>query len=114
MIPWTHLDTAAVPGGGKLTLMQRGQEFSIMAGNITLMNNRMNSSEALLADLACKYLRGRRRCQMLIGGYGMGFTLRAALAGLSADADILVAELVPGVMASGARSNGRANWRSSQ
>lgn len=99
MIPWVHLDTAAVPGGGKLTLMQRGQEFSIMAGNITLMNSRMSSSEALLAEMACKYLQGRRRPQVLIGGYGMGFTLRAALAGLGADAEILVAELVPAVMA---------------
>jgi spermidine synthase len=99
MIPWAHLDTAAVPGGGKLTLMRRGQEFSIMAGNITLMNSRMNSSETLLAEVACKYLRGRRQCQILIGGYGMGFTLRAALAGLTADAEILVAELVPAVMA---------------
>jgi len=99
MIPWVHLDTAAVPGGGKLTLMQRGQEFSIMAGNITLMNSRMSSSEAMLAEVACNNLRGRRHCQMLIGGYGMGFTLRAALAGLGADAEILVAELVPAVMA---------------
>ena len=99
MIPWVHLDTAAVPGGGTLKLMQRGQEFSILAGNVTLMNSRMSSSEALLAEVACQYVWERRRCQVLIGGYGMGFTLRAALAGLGPDAQIQVAELVPAVLA---------------
>jgi len=99
MIPWVHLDTATVPGGGgELRLMRRGDEFSIMAGAVALMNSRMSSSEAALAELACDRLRGRRNCQILIGGYGMGFTLRAALAGLGADARILVAELVPAVM----------------
>ena len=99
MIPWVHLDTATVPGGGgELRLMRRGDEFSIMAGAVALMNSRMSSSEAALAELACDRLRGRRNCRMLIGGYGMGFTLRAALAGLGADARILVAELVPAVM----------------
>jgi spermidine synthase len=78
--------------------MRRGDEFSIMAGAATLMNSRMSSSETALAELACDRLRGRRNCRMLIGGYGMGFTLRAALAGLGADAKILVAELVPAVM----------------
>jgi spermidine synthase len=99
MIPWVHLETAAVPDGtGDLRLMRRGDEFSIMAGSITLMNSRMSSSEKALADLACNHLRGRRNCRMLIGGYGMGFTLRAALAGLGADAQILVAELVPAII----------------
>jgi spermidine synthase len=78
--------------------MQRGQEFSIMAGATPLMNSRMSSSETVLAELACDRLRGRRNCRVLIGGYGMGFTLRAALAGFGADAQILVAELVPAIM----------------
>jgi spermidine synthase len=99
MIPWIHLDTAAVPGGGgELKLMQRGKEFSIMAGSTLLMNSRMNSSEVALAELACDRLRGRRNAGVLIGGYGMGFTLRATLAGLGADAQITVAELVPAVL----------------
>lgn len=99
MIPWVHLDTATVPGGGgELRLMRRGNEFSIMAGAITLMNSRMSGSETALAGLACDRFRGRRNCRVLIGGYGMGFTLRAALAGLGPDAQILVAELVPAVM----------------
>jgi spermidine synthase len=99
MIPWVHLDTATMPGGGsELRLMRRGDEYSIMSGSITLMNSRINSSETALGELACDRLGGRRNCRILIGGYGMGFTLRAALAGLGADARILVAELVPAVL----------------
>jgi spermidine synthase len=98
MLPWVHLDTVAVPGGGELKLMRRGNEFSILAGSVTLMNSRMSGSETVLAELACDRLRGRRNCSMLIGGYGMGFTLRAALSGLGLDAKVLVAELVPAVV----------------
>src|ERR1700744_4850559 len=98
MIPWVHLDTATVPGGGELKLMQRGGEFSINAGSITLMNSRMSGSEIALAELVCDRLRGRRNCRMLIGGYGMGFTLRAALAGLDKDARVTVAEIVPAIL----------------
>ena len=99
MIPWIHLDTAAVPGGGgELKLMQRGTEFAIMAGATPLMNSRMSSSEIVLAEVACERLKGRRNVRVLIGGYGMGFTLRAALAGLGTDAQVIVAELVPAVL----------------
>jgi len=99
MIPWVHLGTATVPGvGGELRLMQRGAEFAIFAGATSLMNSRMSSSEIALAEIVCERLRGRRNCRMLIGGYGMGFTLRAALAGLGSDARVTVAELVPQVL----------------
>ena len=99
MIPWVHLDTASVPGGeGELKLMRRGDEFSIMAGNITLMNSRMSGSEIALAELACDRLRGRRHCRVLIGGYGMGFTLRAALDLLPSSATVVVSELIPAVV----------------
>ena len=99
MIPWVHLDTATVPGGREtLKLMQRGGEFSIMAGARTLMNSRTSGSEIALATLVCARLH-RPDCRLLIGGYGMGFTLRAALDELAGDARILVAELVPAVMA---------------
>ena len=100
MIPWVELDRAAVPdGGGELRLMRRGGEFAIMAGAAVLMNSRMSSSETALAELACERLRGRKNSRVLIGGYGMGFTLRAALAGLGGDAKVVVAELVPAVIA---------------
>ena len=100
MIPWIHLGTVAVPGGGgEMRLMQRGAEFAIFAGPTPLMNSRMSSSEIVLAEIACARLKGRRKARMLIGGYGMGFTLRAALAGLDGDARVVVAELVPEVIA---------------
>ncbi|HEY0302021.1 MAG TPA: hypothetical protein VGC36_11830 [Rhizomicrobium sp.] len=98
MIPWVQLDAATVPGGGELRLVQRGREFAILAGATPLMNSRMSGSEAVLAELVCERLRGRRKCSLLIGGYGMGFTLRAALSGLGADARVTVAELVPAIV----------------
>lgn len=99
MIPWVLLDTAQVPGGGELRLMRRGAEFSIKLGQNELMNSRLSGSEQALATLACERLQGCRKPRMLIGGLGMGFTLRAALSVLGADAEIVVAELVPEVVA---------------
>ncbi|TIP56454.1 MAG: hypothetical protein E5X55_37760, partial [Mesorhizobium sp.] len=63
------------------------------------MNSRLSGSEQALARLSCQRISGRRQPKILIGGLGMGFTLRAALAELGADADIVVAELVPAVVA---------------
>lgn len=100
MNDWVHLDTGLVPGGGKsLALMQRGQEFSIVVGTIELMNSTRGTSEEALASLTCARLAGRPAPRVLIGGLGMGFTLRAALRGLGPDARIVVAELVPSVTA---------------
>ena len=100
MQPWIELDTATVPGdGGQLRLKRRGDEFSIMAGATELMNSRLSGSEEALARLACDRIRGRANPKILIGGLGMGFTLRAALAETGNDAEITVAELVPAVIA---------------
>ncbi len=99
MIPWSHLDTAQVPGGGELRLMQRGAEFSIKLGSNELMNSRLSATEQALATIACAKLRTRARPKILIGGLGMGFTLRAALVVLGQQARIVVAELVPAVVA---------------
>jgi len=99
MIPWVHLASADIPGGGELRLMRRGAELSIMSGAIELMNSRLSGSEQALATLACAQIAGRPRPRMLIGGLGMGFTLRAALAELPAEAQVVVAELVPAVVA---------------
>ena len=99
MIPWTHIDTAIMPdGGGELRLKQRGSEFSIMLGTIELMNSRLSGSEEQLARLSYERIRNHPRPHMLIGGLGMGFTLRAALAELPADARVTVGELVPAVV----------------
>src|SRR6202171_2497869 len=100
MIPWIKIDTARVPGtDGELRLMRRGAEFSIMLGTNELMNSRLSGSEAALATLAAKKIEAVERPHLLIGGLGMGFTLRAALAVLGPGARIVVAELVPAVVA---------------
>lgn len=100
MIPWMHIDTAKIPGAdGELRLMRRGGEFSIKLGQNELMNSRLSGSEAALATLACKRIEAVKKPHLLIGGLGMGFTLRAALAVLGPDARVVVAELVPAVVA---------------
>jgi spermidine synthase len=100
MIPWLQLDTARVPGADvQLRLMQRGAEFSMMLGQNELMSSRLSGSEEALATLACRRIDAVKRPHLLIGGLGMGFTLRAALAVLGSDARIMVAELVPAVIA---------------
>lgn len=99
MIPRLLLDTAEVPGGGQLRLFRRGAEFSIMLGSNELMNSRLRGSEEALATLACERLPTSRPVTVLIGGLGMGFTLRAALGVLGANASVEVAEFVPAVIA---------------
>jgi len=100
MIPWLQLDTARVPGADvQLRLMQRGAEFSMMLGQNELMSSRLSGSEEALATLACRRIETVKSPHLLIGGLGMGFTLRAALAVLGSDARIMVAELVPAVIA---------------
>src|ERR1700749_4525410 len=96
MIPWLQIDTTRVPGADvELRLMRRGTEFSMMLGPNELMNSRLSGSEEALATLACRRIEGVKRPRLLIGGLGMGFTLRAALAVLGAEARIVVAEIVP-------------------
>jgi spermidine synthase len=100
MIPWLQIDTARVPGANvELRLMRRGAEFSMMLGQNELMNSRLSGSEEALATLACRRIEAVKRPHLLIGGLGMGFTLRAALAVLGGQARIVVAELVPEVIA---------------
>ena len=100
MIPWEKIDTARIPGtDDELRLMRRGKEFSIMLGTNELMNSRLSGSEAALATLAAKKIEKVAKPHLLIGGLGMGFTLRAALGALGSKAQIVVAELVPAVVA---------------
>ena len=99
MKPRVLIDTAEIPGGGELRLFKRDAEFSIMLGPNELMNSRRSGSEEALATLACSRMPKGQRPAMLIGGLGMGFTLRAALGVLPSDACVTVAELVPAVVA---------------
>jgi spermidine synthase len=100
MVPRVLIDTASIPGvEGSLRLFQRGAEFSIMLGSNELMNSRLSGSEEALATLACEKISRQTAPHLLIGGLGMGFTLRAALNVLGKEAVISVAELVPAVVA---------------
>jgi spermidine synthase len=99
MIPWLQIDSVRVPGADvELRLMRRGSDFSMMLGQNELMNSRLSGSEEALATLACRRIEAVKRPHLLVGGLGMGFTLRAALAVLGPEARITVAELVPAVI----------------
>jgi len=101
MTPWTLLDSTQVPGnGGELSLYQRGDEFSIkIVGRGELMNSRVHGSEDALAEHTCARLVDCVQPQLLIGGLGMGFTLAATLRHIGKLAQVVVAELVPAVVA---------------
>jgi len=99
MKPWVELGRAKIPGGGEMILVQRDEEFLIEVGRLELMTSRAHDSEEELARLCCAHLGGRPGAQVLIGGLGMGYTLRSALDMLPSDARVLVAELVPEVVA---------------
>lgn len=98
MIPRVLIDSAPIPGGGELRLIRRGDDFWIMLGANALMSTRLRGSEEALATLACERIAGRPRPAMLIGGLGMGFTLRAALGAMGGDARLVVSELVPAIL----------------
>lgn len=97
MIPRETIDTTLVPGGGEMRLVRRGTDWFIMLGREELMSSRMSGSEEALGTLACD--RCGPAARMLVGGYGMGFTLRAMLGRLGPAARVEVAELVPAVIA---------------
>jgi spermidine synthase len=91
------IDTAQVPGGAELQLISHGRDHMITLERNELMSTRMQFSEEQLAELTIDRLTAPKP-NMLIGGYGMGFTLRAALARLGADAKVVVAELMPEII----------------
>ena len=96
MIPWIPLGSAIAPGGDIVRLWQRGTEFSIRlsTGN-ELMNSRLGGSEAALAAQSLPLVADRPAPVVLIGGLGMGFTLRAALDAAPPGARVVVSEIVP-------------------
>lgn len=98
MITRELLGTAQVPGGTELRLFRHDRDFMIVMGHNELMSSRMSGSEIALATETIKRLKGRPAPTLLIGGYGMGFTLRAALEVLGPKAEVIVAELVPEII----------------
>ena len=99
MKPWKLLDSARVPGSDtEMRLYQRERELSIRVDGAELMNSRASASEVALAERGCARICGRQAARVLIGGLGMGFTLRTALDALAPDAQVVISELVPEVV----------------
>jgi spermidine synthase len=98
MVPWREIGRATV-GGQTLVLTQPGEEFAIRMSGAELMNSRSHASEEALARLGLTAFGKVPRARVLIGGLGMGFTLRTAIDQLRPDAEVTVAELVPEVVA---------------
>lgn len=99
MRPWELLGTTTTPAGDAMTLMRRDREYVIFASGKPLMSSRMHGSEEALATRGCEHLVDHPSPRILVGGLGMGFTLRATLDHVPAGAEVVVAELVPGVVA---------------
>lgn len=96
MKPWETLATARTPDGSSLELRRHDGDYVIRAEGYDLMTSRMHGSEEAMMTLACPHPRPGAR--VLVGGLGMGYTLRAALALLPADGEAVVGELVPEVV----------------
>jgi spermidine synthase len=96
--PWIELGRTTTPDGGDMRLKERDAEYSITVEGRELMSSRAHCSEEELARLACARLGDVKGPRVLVGGLGMGFTLRAALDLLPPDARVTVAELVPAVV----------------
>lgn len=99
MIPRELIGEAEVPGGPPLRLFRRGSDFMIVLDRNELMSTRQHGSEVALGTMACDRLAGHKAPHLLIGGYGMGYTLRAVLGRLGPTARVTVVELVPGIIA---------------
>jgi len=98
MKPWQQLGEHDTPDGTRLTLMKHDRDLVILANGKMLMSSRMHGSEEELASLACKHLANADAPRVLVGGLGLGYTLRATLDLLPASASVVVAELVAGVV----------------
>lgn len=97
MIPWETIDRASAPDGAELVLARRGDEWAVRAAGRVLMTSRLHGSEEALAALALERLARPRA--VLLGGLGMGFTLRATLDRLPETCAVTVVELVPALAA---------------
>lgn len=95
---WEQIDSATLPDGDVMNLHRRADEFSLRVSGVELMNSRQHGSEERLAALAVERAGPLAGARVLVGGLGMGFTLRAVLDLLPADAHVTVAELVPQVV----------------
>jgi spermidine synthase len=99
MKKWTRLDQAETSDGNVVALFEHDGQYRICVNGIDLMSTRQHSSEEKLAELACAEIKSTPKARVLIGGLGFGFTLRATLKALRRDASVLVAEILPSVIA---------------
>jgi spermidine synthase len=99
MKPFERLGEARTPNGTLIALYRHDGAYLLRADGVELMSTRRHLSEDRLAEVACAPLAQAPRARVLIGGLGLGFTLRAALRQLREDAEIVVAELLPEVIA---------------
>lgn len=98
MLPREILGTATTPSGEPLSLVREGITFVVRVRNEVLMSSRVHGSEEAMADVMRTAIGERRRARVLIGGLGLGYTLRACLDRLAVDAEIVVRELVPAIV----------------
>jgi len=99
MKPYERLGAAHTPDGTELVLYRHDGAYLIRADGVELMSTRRHLSEDRLAEVACERLRDVSHTRVLIGGLGLGFTLRATLRMLAHDAEVVVAEIVAEVIA---------------
>ncbi len=99
MKKWTTVDQALTPDGKTISLNEHDGSYAIRVAGIPLMSTRQHASEEKLAELACARVREIRRARVLVGGLGFGFTLKAALTALAADATVVMAEVLGAVIA---------------
>src|SRR5688572_18360619 len=99
MKPVERLGEARTPNGTLIALYRHDGAYFIRADGMELMSTRRHLSEDRLAEIACAPLQDVARARVLIGGLGLGFTLRTALRLLPDDAEVVVAELVAEVIA---------------
>jgi spermidine synthase len=98
MKPWEVLARAPAPDGGEFVLHHRDGEFVIRVRGQELMSSRVHGSEEEMARLAAAALGSIANPRMLIGGLGLGYTLRATLDALGAGARVIVAELAEAIV----------------
>ena len=99
MIPWEKLAQGKAPDGQVLELRRRGHEYLIYAGGYDLMSSEDETSSIALSEHGCAHIKGKRQARVLVGGLGMGYTLRAALDRVSDSSVVEIAELVDCVVA---------------
>jgi spermidine synthase len=99
MKKWTTVEVALTPDGKTISLHEHDGSYAIHVDGIPLMSTRQHASEEKLAELACAHVRAMRHARVLVGGLGFGFTLKAALAALPADATVVMTEILGAVIA---------------